>query len=129
MAYSDQTDLNNMFGSYTITKWLNPNNEDSPSTSARLTWAQTSAYADMQSVLAFSKYAWPIANKAGTTPQVIVDIETVLVGVRLYTSLGTKDIQYDEQTGMPRHRYTALESWAYRTMDEIVKNKRKLDAN
>ena len=126
MAYSDQDRIEDIFGTTTVDKWLNIDNDGNAATkTARSAKAIAVAYEDVNSILRSGPYAIPVADEDGNTPETVAEAEATLAGVWLYEAYGTHD--YDKE-GRGFHRYEFRKAWAYKTLEEIVAGIRKLNA-
>lgn len=82
MVYSTRNDSNQIFGKQNIDRWADLQNlEKDEEITARINWAITEAYNQINSRLAGCRYAVPFVT---TIDPVIVTLSARLVGVLLY---------------------------------------------
>lgn len=127
MAYCTSADLNQVWGTESITAWATLDSGDVALTiTARKTAAITFADAYIDAVMRTASYTIPLVTSAGATPSLINNISAILAGVWLYEARGSKD--FDPATGAPHHKLAFRKLMAEKLLEELRTRRILLDA-
>lgn len=100
MTYCADNDIYLAFGRSNVRKWADvDNNNVVADIEARLLWARTAAYAELNDRLRTSPYQFPLTDEP--YPDIVIRMEASLAGVLLYESRGITDT--NQVTGAPIH--------------------------
>lgn len=126
-TYCDQTDIEDIFGSDAVDKWLTVDATDGSSEkAARLARAIAYAGDRIDDVLRTTSYKVPAATSSAATPTTIENLAASLAGLWMFSIRGHQDIEMRE--GLPIHRYYFLEKQVNEQLELIRTGKVKLDA-
>lgn len=101
LYYSEQGDIEAIYGSANVNKWADINNNgDSAEITARINWSNKVAYYHINQKLLNGPYAIPFT---AVFPVMIVDLSARYAGFRLYESRGIDDNLADEDHMLVNH--------------------------
>lgn len=127
MAYCEDSDIEQIFGTENVDFWADLSGSDEASTkAARKEWARELATEMVDNILRGTPYAVPAKSPSGSTPKTIVDLTARLAGLWLYEARGTDDMEFRE--GQPVHRLLMHRLYADKIIQEIRTGMLVLDA-
>lgn len=126
-TYCAQADIEEIFGSQAVDKWLTVNSDDGAAAKlARVNRAIAYAGDVIDDVMRLTSYKIPCVTSAAAVPTTIKNIASVIAGVWLFEIRGVENIQM--QDGHPMHRHYIAKRDALEYLELIRTGKRKLDA-
>jgi hypothetical protein len=126
-TYSDDSDVEAIFGSTSIDKWADLDGDgDATKITARKLLAREIAYDRINDVARNTHYTIPLQTAAGVTPTSVTNWEATLAGIWLYEASGVSD--FDPRSGNPYHRLAYHRTEMRRTLKDFLEGRLKIDA-